>query len=73
MEKKTKIWLLVGLFVVAAIIAFAIYKGIGTSKETTVTTGSGSTTTTTNGIGQLLGSIFGTSGIGSLFTKNNEE
>lgn len=47
MEKKTKIWLVIGLFVIAGIIAFAIYKGIGTTKEVTTTTGGGTTTITT--------------------------
>lgn len=58
MEKKTKIWLVVGLFIIAAIIAFAIYKGIGSSKDTVVVSTGGSTTTTTNGIGKLL-ALFG--------------
>jgi hypothetical protein len=58
MEKKTKIWLIVGLFVIAAIIAFAIYKGIGSSKDTTVVT-QGGTTTTNSGLGNLLGNLKG--------------
>lgn len=59
MKRNTKIWLIVGLFVIAGIIAFAIYKGIGNSKDTTTTTSGGTTSTTTNGIGSLLTSIFG--------------
>lgn len=55
MENKTKMWLLIGLFVVVIIIAFALYKGIGTSKITTTTTSAGSQTTT--GIGSLIGSL----------------
>ncbi|MCC6721741.1 MAG: hypothetical protein IT243_06020 [Bacteroidia bacterium] len=54
---KTKIYLIIGLFVIAGIIAFAIYKGIGESKTTTTTTDGGTSSKTTNGIGDLLGDI----------------
>lgn len=54
MENKTKTWLIIGLFIIAIIIAVAIYKGIQTAKTTTVSTTGGGSTTTTNGIGALL-------------------
>lgn len=57
MERKTKIWLIVGLLIIAAIIAFAIYKGIGASKDTVITTGGGTTTTSNNGIGGIISSV----------------
>lgn len=76
MGKSTKIWLVVGLFIIAGIIAFAIYKGIGSSQETTTITQGGATSKTTNGIGSLLGSIFGVGGvaggIADLFKKDPE-
>lgn len=56
MDKK-KTLIIIGLFVIAAIIAFAIYKGIGASKDTTTSTLGGSTTVKTNGIGGVLGEI----------------
>lgn len=59
MKRSTKIWLIILLFVIAGIIAFAIYKGLGTSKDTTVTTTGGTTIKSTNGIGSLLLTIFG--------------
>lgn len=53
MDNKKK-WLIIGLFVVAIIIAFAIYKGITSAKTVTTSTTGGGTTTTTNGIGSLV-------------------
>lgn len=58
MNKNTKTWLIVGLIIISIIIAFAIYKGVGNSQTTSTTTGGGSTSQTTNGIGDLLRSIF---------------
>lgn len=57
MKNSTKIWLVVGLFIIAIIIAFAIYKGVGTSKDTTVTTSGGTVSQTSNGLGGLIASI----------------
>lgn len=57
MQKNTKIWLVIGLFIIAGIIAFAIYKGIGSSKDITTTTGGGSTTTTLGGAGDFFKSF----------------
>lgn len=57
MKNSTKIWLVVGLFIIAGIIAFAIYKGVGTSKDTTVTTSGGAVSQTSNGLGGLIASI----------------
>jgi len=54
MERKQKIWLIIGLFIVAAIIALAIYKGVGSSKTTEVITGGGTHSETTPGLGKLI-------------------
>ena len=58
MEKRTKTILIVGLFIIAAIIAFALYRGFGAAKDTTVTTGGGSTTTTKEGLGKFIVGLF---------------
>lgn len=57
MKSSTKVWLIIGLFIIAGIISFAIYKAIQDSKETTVITQGGSSSKSTNGIGSLLGSL----------------
>lgn len=59
MDKKTKVWLVIGLLVIAGIIGFAIYRGIGSSTDTTTVTSGGSMTRTTNGLGDLLKGLFG--------------
>lgn len=64
---KNKGWIIFGIFVIAAIIAFAIYKASGTT-NTSITTTGGSQTKATGGIGELLGGIFGTSSIGGIFS-----
>lgn len=55
---KNKGWIIFGIFVVAVIIAFAIYK-VSSTTNTVVTTSGGSTTEATNGIGNLLTQIVG--------------
>lgn len=50
---KTKIWLIVGLLVIAGI---AIWK-FGTSKDISTSTGGGITTQVKNGIGNLIDQI----------------
>lgn len=57
MSKTARIWLVVGLFIIAGIIAFALYKGIGSSKDTTIVTSGGTTINESKGLGGLIGSI----------------
>lgn len=57
MSKTARIWLVVGLFIIAGIIAFALYKGIGASKDTTIVTSGGTTINESKGLGGLIGSI----------------
>lgn len=55
MENKTKTYMLIGFFVVAIIIAFAIYKAIGSSKDVNnITPSNQVTTNTSTGLGNLL-------------------
>lgn len=53
---KNKGWVIFGIFVVAAIIAFAIYRVSGTT-NTTITTSGGSVTESNNGLLSLLNPI----------------
>lgn len=57
---KNKGLVVFGIFVIALIIAFAIYKSLG-QKDTVIVSGGGSTTTSTNGIGALLSGGIGSS------------
>jgi len=59
-SSKTKIYMIIGLFILAAILLFAIIKGVGASRETTVINESvGGATATSGGLGGLIASLKG--------------